>query len=56
MKGYSGPLCAECDSYGKIWDEKYRKDGADCIDCEDAYNWWIITKFIVSFFFVIWFI
>ncbi|KAL4496570.1 hypothetical protein ABPG72_015931 [Tetrahymena utriculariae] len=37
-KGFVGPLCSDCDIYGKYWNQSYVQDGnLGCVKCNNPY-------------------
>ncbi|KAL4496578.1 hypothetical protein ABPG72_015939 [Tetrahymena utriculariae] len=50
QKGFLGPLCSDCDLYGKYWNDSYVQDGSlGCINCSQTVNTTWIYVLIILF-------
>ncbi|EAR96633.2 transmembrane protein, putative (macronuclear) [Tetrahymena thermophila SB210] len=49
-KGLVGPLCTDCDIYGKYWNESYVQDGnLGCINCsQTASQTWLFVLIVLA--------
>ncbi|KAL4477588.1 hypothetical protein ABPG74_002738 [Tetrahymena malaccensis] len=50
QKGFLGPLCSDCDIYGKYWNDSYVQDGSlGCINCSQTVNTTWLYVLIILF-------